>query len=126
MYRISKRFSFEAAHFLRGLPEGHPCSRVHGHSYTIEVFLVAEHLTGPGFVVDFRELAALKKHVDQHLDHTTLNDVVEVEPTSENLAKVLFDWCAENLPLPASAAVEAVRVAETASTWAEYRPANTG
>lgn len=125
MHRISKQFSFEAAHFLGGLPDGHPCSRVHGHSYTVEVFLAAEEMTGPGFVVDFRELAPLKKHLDDNFDHQTLNDVLAVEPTSENLAKALFDWCMTNLPLPETAGVEAVRVSETAKTWAEYRPTNT-
>ena len=50
-----------------------------------------------------------------------LNDVIDAEPTSENLARVLFDWCAANIALP-SAAIAAVRVSETPATWAEYRP----
>ncbi len=51
-----------------------------------------------------------------------LNDVIDAEPTSENLARVLFDWCAASLALPPAAVVAAVRVSETAATWAEYRP----
>jgi 6-pyruvoyltetrahydropterin/6-carboxytetrahydropterin synthase len=52
-----------------------------------------------------------------------LNDVIDAEPTSENLARVLFEWCAANIALPSpSAAIAAVRVSETAATWAEYRP----
>lgn len=35
MYRIGKRFMFEAAHHLPDLPEGHKCARLHGHSYTV-------------------------------------------------------------------------------------------
>ncbi|MGN2642376.1 6-carboxytetrahydropterin synthase QueD [Nocardia takedensis] len=123
VYRICKRFSFEAAHFLRGLPEGHKCARLHGHSYSVEIVLWARELTGPGFVVDFADLKALKTHLDASLDHTTLNDVLDVEPTSENLAKWLYEWCAVGLALPETARVEAVRVSETDTTWAEYRPA---
>jgi 6-pyruvoyltetrahydropterin/6-carboxytetrahydropterin synthase len=50
-----------------------------------------------------------------------LNDVIDAEPTSENLARILFDWCAANIALP-SGAIAAVRVSETPATWAEYRP----
>ena len=126
MYLISKCFAFEAAHFLPGLPESHQCSRVHGHSYRVEALMGAELLTAPGFVVDFRELGALKRYLDQNLDHRMLNDVLDVAPTSENLAKFLFDWCAANLPLPGTAVLEAVRVSETTNTWAEYRPTRVG
>lgn len=122
MYRIGKRFTFEAAHWLAGLPEGHKCGREHGHSYTVEVILASAELSGPGFVVDFAELDPIKKHLGDVFDHRKLNDVIDVEPTSENLARVLFAWCTAKLPLPATVAVEAVRVSETPTTWAEYRP----
>lgn len=49
-FRIGKRFTFEAAHQLANLPEGHKCGRLHGHSYNVEVVLTATELTGPGFV----------------------------------------------------------------------------
>ncbi|MGH2392999.1 MAG: 6-pyruvoyl trahydropterin synthase family protein [Candidatus Limnocylindria bacterium] len=122
MYRIGKRFTFEAAHWLGGLPEGHKCGRQHGHSYTVEVILAVAELSEPGFVVDFAELDPVKKHLGDVFDHQVLNEVIDVEPTSENLARVLFDWCTAKLSLPATAAVEAVRVSETLTTWAEYRP----
>lgn len=122
IYQISKRFTFEAAHWLPGLADGHKCGRLHGHSYTVEVLLAAPALTGPGFVVDFGELAPLKRHLDECYDHQLLNEVLDVVPTSENLAKVLFDWCSAHIPLPDGAVLTAVRVSETASSWAEYRP----
>ncbi len=121
--RISKRFTFEAAHQLRGLPAGHKCGRQHGHSYSVEVILVATELSGPGFVADFAALDPVRKHLDEVYDHRVLNEVLDVEPTSENLARLLFDWCTANVPLPGTAAFEAVRVSETPATWAEYRPA---
>lgn len=122
-HRIGKRFAFEAAHRLAGLPDGHKCGRLHGHSYTVEVVLAAAELSGPGFVTDFADLDPVKAYLAEVYDHRHLNEVVDVEPTSENLARVLFDWCIANLSLPRTVAVEAVRVSETPATWAEYRPA---
>ena len=55
-YRIAKRFRFEAAHQLGGLPPNHPCSRLHGHSYAVELVL-AGGLDARGFVVDYGDLA---------------------------------------------------------------------
>jgi 6-pyruvoyltetrahydropterin/6-carboxytetrahydropterin synthase len=123
MYRIGKRFSFEAAHRLGGLPDGHKCTQLHGHSYNVEVVLAAAVLSPPGFVADFADLALVKKHLEENYDHRVLNVVLDCEPTSENLARVLFEWCTASLSLPAAVTVAAVRVSETATTWAEYQPA---
>jgi 6-pyruvoyltetrahydropterin/6-carboxytetrahydropterin synthase len=120
-YRIGKSFTFEAAHRLGELPEHHKCARVHGHSYAVEVTLVAQVLSGPGFVVDFAELQPVKQYLADTFDHRLINDVITVEPTSENLARLIFDWCAEKLPLPDDVHVEAVKVSETAPSWAQYR-----
>ena len=122
VYRIGKAFSFEAAHHLPSLPADHKCSRPHGHSYTAEVIVAAEELTGPGFAADFAVLAPLRRYLAGELDHRDLNEVLGIEPTSENLARHLYDWCQRNIPLPGAARVDAVRVSETAATWAEYRP----
>lgn len=121
VYRIGKSFGFEAAHRLGQLPEHHKCARVHGHSYAVEVTLVGQALSGPGFVVDFAELASVKQYLADTFDHQLINDVVAVEPTSENLARLIFNWCSEKLPLPDGVCVEAVKVSETATSWAEYR-----
>jgi 6-pyruvoyltetrahydropterin/6-carboxytetrahydropterin synthase len=122
MFRIGKRFSFDAAHVLHGLPAEHKCGRLHGHTYTVEIELSATGLAGPGFVVDFAELAAFGQYVKDVFDHRLLNDVLNVEPTSERLAEHFYDWCRDRLPAPAAAAMVAVRVSETPSTWAEYSP----
>jgi 6-pyruvoyltetrahydropterin/6-carboxytetrahydropterin synthase len=122
VYRIGKAFSFEAAHHLPGLPAAHKCSRPHGHSYTVEVIVAAGELTSPGFVADFADLGPLRDHLAAELDHRDLNEVLDIEPTSENLARHLYEWCRDNIPLPRAARVEAVRVSETAPAWAEYRP----
>ena len=123
MYRIGKRFRFEAAHSLPGLPDGHKCARPHGHSYSVEITLTTEDLRGPGFVVDFADLAGLGAYLDGSFDHRDLNTVLDVPATSENLARHLYCWCVQHLDLPGSVRIEKVRVSETASTFAEYAPA---
>lgn len=122
MFWISKKFNFEAAHYLPDLPEGHQCARVHGHSYMVQVFLTAEGLRSPGFVVDFGDLAPVRTYIQDTLDHRDLNDVFDFAPTSELLAQHFYEWCSAHLSLPDAVRLERVRVSETASTYAEYQP----
>lgn len=119
VYTIGKTFNFEASHQLHGLPDGHKCGRMHGHSYTAEIVLTAAVLTPPGFVTDFADLRPIGAYLDQVADHRTLNDLIP-NPTSENLAHHLYTWIQDNLPLPTGARLEKVRVSETATSWAEY------
>jgi 6-pyruvoyltetrahydropterin/6-carboxytetrahydropterin synthase len=117
LYTISKRFTFSASHIIEGLPEAHQCSRLHGHNYVVEVVLTAEQLDAVGFVVDYGELKPLKQIIDSELDHRHLNDVLPGATTAEAIARFLFDRARALWPQTA-----AVRVSETPTTWAEYRP----
>ncbi|MFJ6381429.1 6-pyruvoyl trahydropterin synthase family protein [Kitasatospora sp. NPDC092039] len=119
-HRIGKAFRFEAAHFLPGLPQGHQCARMHGHSYAVEFALTADRLVAPGFVTDFGELAPVKQLIDSTLDHRVLNDVLPVVPTSENLAGWLACWFVEHVEPSLPGRLVSVRVSETASSWAEF------
>jgi 6-pyruvoyltetrahydropterin/6-carboxytetrahydropterin synthase len=42
MYTIAKRFAFSASHVIGGLPTDHPCARLHGHNYEVEVLAAAD------------------------------------------------------------------------------------
>ena len=118
MYRIAKQYHFSASHILPGLPAGHPCARLHGHNYLVEVELHGVKLDANGFVRDYMELDALKDYIDKTLDHRHLNDIFGDNGTSaECLARHLYDWCRARWP-----EVKAVRVSETPRSWAEYRP----
>jgi 6-pyruvoyltetrahydropterin/6-carboxytetrahydropterin synthase len=118
MFQISKRFSFSASHRIGGLPADHPCARLHGHNYEVEVVLESQDLDAIGFVRDYRELSPLGDMIRETLDHRHLNDVLGHDrTTSEELARGLYDWCAGHWP-----EVAAVRISETPKTWAEYRP----
>ena len=115
MYQIRKQFEFSAAHQLKGLPADHPCSRLHGHNYVVEVVL-AGRLDEHSFVVDYRELDSFKKFINTNFDHRNLNEVLDGrQTTAENIAYYLFRWCKSRWPETFS-----VRVSETPKTWAEY------
>lgn len=117
MFTISKRFDFSASHVLHGLPDNHPCSRLHGHNYSVELLLAGE-ADERGFVFDYRDLDMFKRWVDNTLDHRHLNDVFPDQPSAENLAAWIFD-VAKSLGIPGLACV---RLKETDKTMAEYRP----
>jgi 6-pyruvoyltetrahydropterin/6-carboxytetrahydropterin synthase len=89
--RVRKQFAFEAAHVLPY--HAGKCSRMHGHSYRIDVAVdgpLREDGPARGMVVDFDDIgAAVAAHVVAALDHTTLNDVIE-NPTAERIA--LWAW----------------------------------
>jgi 6-pyruvoyltetrahydropterin/6-carboxytetrahydropterin synthase len=121
MYRVSKRFGFSASHVLAGLGDDHPCSRLHGHNYEIEVIAEAAELDERGFVVDFRELDDVKRWVDATLDHRHLNDVMDGQPSAEAIARLVSDWATANLPPAVATKVVAVRAWETPRAYAEYR-----
>lgn len=114
-YTICKQFSFDASHKLTGLPDGHKCARLHGHTYRVEVILQSEILNEVGFVVDYGDLKALKDYIDHHLDHRHLNDMLPLQTSAENIAKHLFDFCKQHWSQTTK-----VRVSETPKTWAEY------
>jgi 6-pyruvoyltetrahydropterin/6-carboxytetrahydropterin synthase len=69
------------------------CSRLHGHSYRLDVALEGPlHTAGPasGMVVDFDELSRIvRAAIVDTLDHRFLNDLIE-NPTSENI--VVWVW----------------------------------
>jgi 6-pyruvoyltetrahydropterin/6-carboxytetrahydropterin synthase len=118
MYRICKEYHFSASHQLLQLPDDHPCARLHGHNYIVEVELESETLDAHGFVRDYRELDALKAYIDEKLDHRHLNEVLGDDcVTAEQIARHFYDWCKKSWP-----EVSAVRVKETPKSCAEYRP----
>jgi 6-pyruvoyltetrahydropterin/6-carboxytetrahydropterin synthase len=118
MFTITKEFTFSASHQLVGLAAGHPCARLHGHNYTVLVELRAEELNPVGFVRDYRELNEFKNYLDNEVDHHHLNELFgDTSVTAERLAQRFFIWCRDRWP-----EVAAVKVSETAKTWAEYRP----
>jgi len=73
MFTVTKKFKFEAAHRLHKLPQPHPCSNLHGHSYKMEVTIGSDDLDPvSGFVIDFGELKTFQKWLDDNVDHSVI------------------------------------------------------
>ena len=114
---IFKEFTFEAAHRLPHVPEGHKCGRLHGHS-----FRVAPHVAGPvepesGWLMDFAELKERFESLHGRLDHHYLNEIEGLDnPTSENIAR----WIWEQLK-PIVPQLSQVVVQETCTSGTIYR-----
>ncbi|MGQ0521129.1 MAG: 6-carboxytetrahydropterin synthase QueD [Actinomycetota bacterium] len=81
--RVTKSFTFEAAHQLPW--HAGRCRRLHGHGYRLEVTVegpLGEH----GVVVDFDDLkAVVQREVVDRYDHAYLNDLLD-NPTAELIA----------------------------------------
>ncbi len=114
---IFNRFSLEAARRLPNLPAEHPCSRLHGHSFQVEV-----HVSGPldptlGWVIDFADIQRAWQPIHAALDHRCLNDIPGLEnPTSEHLARWLW-----NRLKPDLSGLSKVVVMETATSGCIYQ-----
>lgn len=114
---LVKRFSFEAAHLLPKMPEGHKCRRLHGHSYAVEVSVEGAVDAETGLLIDYGEIAEAVKPFIEQLDHRYLNEIEGLEnPTSEVLAKWLWDRIR-----PVLGGVACITVAETCTARGEYR-----
>jgi 6-pyruvoyltetrahydropterin/6-carboxytetrahydropterin synthase len=115
--RLSKSFSFEAAHRLPLFPEGHKCRGLHGHSFHFEILVEGEIQPQTGVLVDYGDIKRAVEPIIDRLDHKYLNEIEGLEnPTAEYLAKWIFDRVKSALPM-----LSAVVVKETCSSSCEYR-----
>ena len=115
--RIYKDFTFEAAHRLPNVPEGHKCARLHGHSFLVRVSVDGPVGDRTGWVMDFADLKTAFRPIYDQLDHRYLNELPGLEnPTSENVARWI--WAALRGALPGLAEIE---VRETCTSGCIYR-----
>jgi len=150
MYRICKTFEFESGHLLSKSRDR--CRDPHGHSRRVEVVLAAEQLDPNDMVCNFRWIKLALADILGRLDHAMcINDSdprledfrqmqakLEVfkgqDPTSEVIARLIFDHLEEKLaqggeltsdngntysPSP-GIRLSSVRLWETPSSWSEY------
>ena len=140
--RLTKEFSFEAAHALEGY-DG-LCREIHGHSYRLFVTVKGtpcDEETNPkyGMVLDFGELKRIvNEQILSRLDHAFVMRrspdtlrlaeqlagrfsrivMTDYQPTCENM---LADFAARlQAQLPARVALHALRLHETATSYAEW------
>ncbi len=147
-YRICKTLEIENGHMLTWHHD--KCRFPHGHSRKVEITLEAGDLDANGMVCDFKVVKdAVGGFLDTY-DHAlcvntrdpmfaTLKEAygdrviafLDIEPTTEVLARRFFDEIASHLKIYAARTdtlsklrldvrLMRVRVWETSSSWAEY------
>ncbi len=140
--RLTKEFSFEAAHALEGY-DG-PCREIHGHSYRLFVTVKGSPSKGEGdpkrgMVIDFGVLKRIVgEEIVARLDHALiLCDAPATEPLRaalaerfSNIVTVDYQPTCENMlddfarrlqrRLPAGVTLHALRLHETATSFAEW------
>lgn len=120
MFELDIVREFSAAHHLEGYPGN--CAHVHGHNWTVQIFIRAEKLDEVGIAMDFK---VLKKELDEvlaTLDHNDLNTLPEFQkknPTSENLARYIYTFLAGRLN-DGNVKIHKVRICESPTSGASY------
>jgi len=113
---LAKGFSFEAAHYLPNVPEGHKCRRMHGHSFRGEVVVRGEIDPNTGWLIDFADLKRSVDPIVAGLDHYLLNEIEGLEnPTSELLARWIWNQLAPQVP-----GLYCITIEETCTTRCRY------
>ena len=87
MFKVKKRLEISAAHKLE-LDYDSKCTNLHGHNWIVDVYLKSKELNPNGMIMDFTHI---KKKVLDKFDHKVINEVVDFNPTAENLAKHICD-----------------------------------
>ncbi len=99
MYELIVKRKFSAAHQLRGYRG--KCEAMHGHTYGVDVHVMAEELDEVGLAVDFKKLKDSIDGLLDNYDHHLLNEVKpfdEINPSAENMARVIYHELARSLP----------------------------
>ena len=121
MFEIGITDEFEAAHSLNG--DFGAATRLHGHTYRVEVRLEAREVDPTGTFYDLGRLRSELRSVLEALHNRNLNDLPELAGTNTT-AEVVARHIFRNLSVGVRAAgVESLKVTvwESSSCFASYR-----
>lgn len=121
MIIVTKRFKFEACHFLPQYKG--PCHNMHGHSYKLDVTVtgnVKDEGDNCGMIIDFKELKKVIERTCGNLDHSTLNDYF-ANPTAEVMVLCLADKIGSTLKDNYNVELVNLKLWETEDSYAEWR-----
>ena len=93
MYTLRVEGAFEAAHRVVGYPG--KCDRLHGHNWVVEATFQGTQLDELGMLIDFKVAKKALAEILEDFDHYYLNDFPPfkdgVNPTAENLARIIYE-----------------------------------
>ncbi len=121
MYKLMIETSFASAHQLRGYKG--KCENLHGHNWKVQAYVTTEKLNKIDIAIDFHDLKRITNEIVSQLDHKFLNDVfpfTEKNPSSENIAKWMYESLKIRLIEYPSASISAVTVWESETASATY------
>ena len=121
MYFLKIVDYFAAAHNLINYKG--KCEELHGHNWKVEVVVKGDKLDKAGMLIDFKILKKFLKEVLENLDHKYINELNEfkgLSPSSEHIAKFIFEKMKEKLEDSDSEIFE-VRCWESINSCAIYR-----
>jgi 6-pyruvoyltetrahydropterin/6-carboxytetrahydropterin synthase len=133
VFRVTREIDFCYGHRL--LNYDGKCKYLHGHNGRAIIAIEAEKLDHRGMVLDFSDIKkVVSRWIDTELDHRMLLhrddpaidalrklgeplQLLDVNPTAENIAKLIFDFTAsQGFP------VVEVNLWETPNCFATYAP----
>jgi 6-pyruvoyltetrahydropterin/6-carboxytetrahydropterin synthase len=131
MFRVTRQIDFCYGHRL--LDYDGKCRYLHGHNGRAEITIDSRTLDARGMVVDFSDIKrVVSKWIDDTLDHRMIlrrddpavealaglgepMHLIDVNPTAENIAKLIFDYAAsQGIP------ITECRLWETPRCYATY------
>ena len=132
MIIISKKFRFDSAHRLwvhtwtddENLAAFGKCTRLHGHTYELAVFVEGPISPTTGMVLNYADLTKIVKPVVDRLDHQNLNDVFNHLTTAEMMVQTIANWISDAMMqltfVPTEAELVEVDLSETPKTQAVW------
>jgi len=121
MFKLKIQDYFSSAHYLRNY-QGR-CENLHGHNWKVELVVEGAKLNEIDLLIDFKELKKILKNILTELDHKLLNDLPYFQknnPSSERIAKYIFEKAKEKLIDYPNIKVKEVTVFETDKASVTY------
>lgn len=93
----------------------------HGHNYLLEVSITGKVDKETGMIINIDRLKKIVGRIIDEFDHKNLNEDIpyfkKIQPTVENISKVLFNLIKENLP--EGLLLYKIRLYESDDVWAD-------
>lgn len=122
MYTLKIEGAFEAAHHVEGYPG--KCARLHGHNWVVEAVVKGKELDELGMLIDFKIMKKELADVLERFDHRYLNELEPfaggVNPTAENLARIIFEELAGREVFKRDSELHAITVFESPKSSVTY------